>query len=544
MIRLSSLVRGITCLLILGLLVACVPVTPPPEPTKQPPEADKFSCKPGEGFEEGSVSRTGSHYVENQVIMTGPASAFDDLLEELSAQGIDLELLVDCDLAYQEHSSAPVSVDYEFGATRGQSHEPAPFTEEQREELVMRLYLLPEDQSSLEAISPINEIANELGVFADPNYLTGPMAISPCGDAEGSPFEMGGSPFEMGGSPFEMGGSPSDFPGMQADPNTFGLQWALQYLQVGPQSENKPAQSGRGVRVMVFDTSPFSPMLSSAVVSAIQPELSLQLTNPESTIVISPTNPAADVADHGLFVAGLIHAVAPESDITLIRVLNDFGCGDVFTLNQAIHQVISDLAGRETGQLDQVVFNLSLGVQQPLDYKKMDWPDEVVSLQEAIQEAHDRGAVIIAASGNDSPDRDPLPMNLPADYETVVGVSASTIGEGLACYSNVGQVAAPGADGKSDESTSCRPSSLECADDDPDCPYGLISLATESPTGYRFWVGTSFAAPLVAGQAALLRQAFPTANPSQIMERIFKHTKPGDPAFGNGIVKPAASLVP
>jgi subtilisin family serine protease len=32
----------------------------------------------------------------------------------------------------------------------------------------------------------------------------------------------------------------------------------------------------------------------------------------------------------------------------------------------------------------------------------------------------------------------------------------------------------------------------------------VVSLATQPAPGYRFWVGTSFAAPLVSGQAALL----------------------------------------
>jgi len=31
------------------------------------------------------------------------------------------------------------------------------------------------------------------------------------------------------------------------------------------------------------------------------------------------------MADHGLFVAGIIHSIAPQASLHLIRVLNDFG---------------------------------------------------------------------------------------------------------------------------------------------------------------------------------------------------------------------------
>ena len=59
--------------------------------------------------------------------------------------------------------------------------------------------------------------------------------------------------------------------------------------------------------------------------------------------------------------AGLIRAVAPGSEIRLIRVLNEHGCGDLFTLNKALFRFIADME-TEPRTLDGTVINLSLGL--------------------------------------------------------------------------------------------------------------------------------------------------------------------------------------
>ncbi len=209
------------------------------------------------------------------------------------------------------------------------------------------------------------------------------------------------------------------------------------------------------------------------------------------------------VADHGLFAAGLVHAVAPDSSIHLVRVLNDYGCGDLWTLTSAVNEFAAQQA--QQGRLDHVVLNFSLGVHQPRDLDKLGWPPEIVSLDQALHNASSRGAVLVAASGNDSyASRAPRPMQLPADWPYVIGVAASSQTPQRACYSNLGDVTAPGADGRLSAGDACEPQAHRCDPADAGCPLGLVSLATQSKTGYRFWVGTSFAAPLVSGQAALL----------------------------------------
>ena len=47
------------------------------------------------------------------------------------------------------------------------------------------------------------------------------------------------------------------------------------------------------------------------------------------------------MADHGLFVAGIIRSLAPAANIVCIRVLNDFGVGDTAALIQMLEAIVN-----------------------------------------------------------------------------------------------------------------------------------------------------------------------------------------------------------
>src|SRR5205085_1736215 len=63
--------------------------------------------------------------------------------------------------------------------------------------------------------------------------------------------------------------------------------------------------------------------------------------------------------DHGIFVAGLIRDIAPRARIRLIRILNDFGGGDLYTLFAALTDLEQELT---RGEIRRLVINLSLTV--------------------------------------------------------------------------------------------------------------------------------------------------------------------------------------
>lgn len=451
----------------------------------------------------------GDHYLTGQAILTGPAEGIAKLFAALGAADEGFHIVQNCTLRY---SSPDQSEKLDWQASNSGKRGATPVTSFPPDTRALSLSLLawPQDKDTEQVISKINGLGQKFGVYADPNYLTGPLAdpASPCRVVD-DPFEVGGSPFEVGGSPFEVGGSSSGGMGAEAAPEIFWKQWAFRQIGLAADGSGRGNASGKGVVIGVFDTSPYQPGAAASIHDS-QLDLDLTLAFPEmlnettldNTVAVSmPVN----VADHGLFAAGLVRAVAPASDIHLVRVLNDYGCGDLWTLNQAVNQFVGEQLAQSQSDRRPMIISLSLGVHQPKKVTDAGWPAEIVSLDETLRHANDHGALVVAASGNDSYDStEPLPMHWPADFTYVLGVSGSNTDGNRACYANAGDVTAPGADGISLTESLCMPRAHECTPADADCGLGVISLATQSKTGYRFWVGTSFAAPLVSGQAALL----------------------------------------
>jgi subtilisin family serine protease len=224
---------------------------------------------------------------------------------------------------------------------------------------------------------------------------------------------------------------------------------------------------------------------------------------------------------HGTHVAGLIALSAPNAKIVPYRVLDPDGVGNVWVLAEAMQKAI-DPDGNPATDDGAHVINLSLGT--PLRMKVLtsiaklftcEPPDDTDPLLNFSNPGYDNdktrcangiAPVIVAAAGNLGPG-DPPAKEYPA-AESVYGliaVGASDASKHLASFSNSGSwvsVAAPG-----DAITSAMPTSA-------------------SATGYATWSGTSMAAPLVAGTAALLRAAQPELAPRDVVRKIERTATP------------------
>jgi len=64
-----------------------------------------------------------------------------------------------------------------------------------------------------------------------------------------------------------------------------------------------------------------------------------------------------DLSDHGLFVADIVHDIAPRAEISVYRVLTDQGIGDTDVLARAVQTAIDDAHDNHA----RLVLNLSLG---------------------------------------------------------------------------------------------------------------------------------------------------------------------------------------
>lgn len=141
------------------------------------------------------------------------------------------------------------------------------------------------------------------------------------------------------------------------------------------------------------------------------------------------------------------------------------------------------------------------------------------TLQSAVNYAWNKDVPVIAAAGNTGG----TTLNYPAACTNVVSVSATTSGDALAGFSSRGttiDIAAPGS--------------------------GI--LTTSRGGGYASWSGTSFACPIVAGGAALVRSINPNLSASEVVAILKDNANSNSPydtatSFGDGLLDIDAAVI-
>lgn len=214
----------------------------------------------------------------------------------------------------------------------------------------------------------------------------------------------------------------------------------------------------------------------------------------------------SDDLGHGTHVAGIIAAnwdngigisgVAPSSVTVLpLRILSN-GFKNFSYKGKLISDYAAD-AIRYAVAHHVSIINMSLG-----------WPKLVDSenSRSAVREAIANGVLIVASAGND---RKALPT-YPCAYEGVLCVGAVTNTGAMSIYSNSGgltDLLAPG-----------------------DGIISLYPLSVESQflrlQGYEMLTGTSQAAPIISGVAAVVRSVFPGISLAELKARILVSTRP------------------
>jgi serine protease len=253
---------------------------------------------------------------------------------------------------------------------------------------------------------------------------------------------------------------------------------------------------------------------------------------------------------HGTHVAGTIAqatnnafgvaGAAYGAKIMPLKVLDDFGQGDSLKIARAIR-----FAARHGAD----VINLSLEFEHDVVASEI---PEIIS---AIQYAHRRGAVIVAAAGNyEVPSM--RRVAYPARALDVIAVGATTRHGCRAKYSSYGadlDVVAPG--GGVDSAPSTIQERLLCR---PETPGSWIFQETFLGNSVRkfglppSYEGTSMAAPHVSAIAALLIATHrlgdhptPEAVEDRIEQTARDFGRPGyDARYGWGLINAAAALGP
>ncbi|MBA2680267.1 MAG: S8 family serine peptidase [Ktedonobacteraceae bacterium] len=244
--------------------------------------------------------------------------------------------------------------------------------------------------------------------------------------------------------------------------------------------------------------------------------------------------------DHGLSVAGIIRDLAPRVHIRQIRVLNDFGGGDIYTLFAALTDLERELV---SGTVRRMVINLSLTIMPDIRrlpsiwFDQRRWPTtQLASVTRFLQHIEEglrllfeslfaEGALIVAAAGNDSlltqqQNLSPRPPRSPARYESALSVTAlnSTFApSGFANAANLPNQTSGVATFGGDTVGVLDANGL------PDAVRGIYISSTfsdgeQNVSGWADWSGTSFAVPTVSALGAhLLAQGWSAEN---IMTRL------------------------
>jgi subtilisin family serine protease len=191
----------------------------------------------------------------------------------------------------------------------------------------------------------------------------------------------------------------------------------------------------------------------------------------------------------------------------------------------ALRTFIRDVSHNRS--LRGAVINLSLGLSGTGE----DALTEPASLRLLLEVANALGMVIVAAAGNDSaPKAGSRPAQIPAAWDFVIGVAACNYDRKLACFSNAGDILAPGGGGVD---PFCLPGLDRCRG--ADCRYALISLSTATWTGFSYGVGSSYAAPLITGLAACILSAIGPLPGIKVKQQLLAHAAGDGIANGQGL---------
>jgi serine protease AprX len=281
--------------------------------------------------------------------------------------------------------------------------------------------------------------------------------------------------------------------------------------------------TGKGVGVAVIDSG-----VSGDIADFQRADGSSRIT---ANVIASPgaTRPGDEVG-HGTHVAGIIAGdsfnrlagdpargayvgIAPEADLVAIKTADDAGDSTVLDIITALQFVVD-----HKDDLNIRVVNLSISSDTPASYR--DDP-----LDAAVEFAWHAGIVVVAAAGNRGDAADAVqyaPGNDP--YVISVGASdeANTVAAGddtLATFSSRGitqdglvkpDVIAPGAHIVAPLAMGSAFQTL--------CPQCVVGGE------YLKIGGTSMAAPVVSGAAALLLQARPELNPDEVKALLTANT--------------------
>jgi hypothetical protein len=354
------------------------------------------------------------------------------------------------------------------------------------------------------------------------------------------------------------GGRPVPFKGAtDTAPYEFQLPDAIEPL-CPPKAER-----GKGVKVAILDTAPCLHDLAAAYerYQKVNPQnrrnrhpLIESLLKPNGPLHVHPASyddllrmrsvhlekHNYKMTDHGLFVAGIIHTIAPSAEIHLYEVLNPDGVGDLESIAMGLWNVAEEQYRLMQGGLArQLVVNCSLVLNIPLEdthphedfdprlFSVPQWPEcQGWPVERICDLLYALGSRVVAAAGNDREDTNRPHARYPAALNSALGVGALPKLDGS---SRTGRLPTASYSNLSDRPEYIGVTTLGGEPDEGAGVLGLYLGKFPSPYATRrntkdwaWWCGTSFATPIISGvTAAVLSGRPPGSTTEQAIRMLY-----------------------
>lgn len=255
---------------------------------------------------------------------------------------------------------------------------------------------------------------------------------------------------------------------------------------------------GTGIRIAILDTGFETGMRPFSGARVIAQRDFIRGDNVVGNQAGDPTTQS----NHGTQTWSLIGANVPD---TLVGIAPDAGFILAKTEDVSSERRVEEdnyVAALEwADSLDADVVSASLGYfdfDNGFAYLPSQLDGDFAVTTRAADEAARRGIIVVVSAGNDGPA--PRSISTPADGDSVISVGATDSLGALAGFSSRG----PTADGRTK----------------PDLTAPGVAVWVFGPGGYGRSNGTSFAAPIIAGAAALLKQIHPTLGPIEVRDAL------------------------
>ena len=329
----------------------------------------------------------------------------------------------------------------------------------------------------------------------------------------------------------------------------FPLQWSMTVTHAD--SAWSVSNQGSGVKVFILDTGVDTAHqdLKGLVDTKLCTSFAFAAND---TLMLNPLPFSHDVVGHGSFVSSIIAsnsiglaAVAPQAKLIMVRVLDDSGSGSSSALLSGILYAVDSGAD---------IINMSLGgYLSRVSGSYLAFAD---FYQRVVDYAAQHGVVLVAAGGNEGVNTNTAmaasgsyadSLNTPAGLRHVLSIGAtgpvdSVNFDSIAVYSNFGDagvgVFAPGGNTVDNKESSL--------------VFGVCSSATafcpDSEDEYLIGAGTSFAAPMAAAEAAVVKAHTSGAITGSSLENCILQSatnvtgKRPDPNYNFGVINVLSAL--